>query len=177
MGRGDERADERRVALKTDFPGREARLRPLFAHLDPALELRGRRVGPDGGLAAPSSQGGASPPTAFFHPNTLTFAETLPARPHCPKGRRAAVISTSENTGERRPPGGPRYAGPTRTCLRLRSPATTPTSPRKTSGGRRPGWEELAPPAMRHLLDAESVDGDEPPPSAKILATQRVIRF
>jgi hypothetical protein len=28
--------------------------------------------------------------------------------------------------------------------------------------------EELAPPAMRYLLDAEPVDDDEPPPSAKI---------
>jgi len=27
---------------------------------------------------------------------------------------------------------------------------------------------KLAPPAMRHLLDAEPVDDDEPPPSAKI---------
>jgi hypothetical protein len=29
-------------------------------------------------------------------------------------------------------------------------------------------WQELAPPAMRHLLDAEPVGDDEPPPSAKI---------
>lgn len=29
-------------------------------------------------------------------------------------------------------------------------------------------WEELAPPGMRHLLDAEPVNNDEPSPSAKI---------
>jgi hypothetical protein len=52
--------------------------------------------------------------------------------------------------------------------LRLRSPGDDAYITEEDIRRAAARWEELAPPAMRHLLDAEPVDVDEPPPSAKI---------
>lgn len=89
----------------TDFPGREARLKPEFAHLYPAITaghwdsaafLADRIVSwflrnPKAGFIATDR--------ILPHSNTSTFAETLPGRPRCPRVNRAAVI---RNKGEKR---------------------------------------------------------------------------
>jgi hypothetical protein len=77
------------------------------------------------------------------------------------------VISTSENTGERRPRGGldtPARRGPASPPEPGDDAYITEEDIRRAAAR----WEELAPPAMRHLLDAEPVADEEPPPSAKI---------